>query len=193
MSELFPQSSTALNHLAAIRTGLSSREKDDFYATPTKCTDALLSVERFDGPIWEPACGNGAISRVLPGEVISTDLIDRGFGISGRDFLFEQELLAPNVVTNPPFKLVDEFVLHALHLGAEKVAIFMRLAWLEGRARHKLLWSKHPPVRVWTFCGRQTLCRGDDPNPKDKGGAIAFAWFVWERGFTGSPSLGWLP
>ena len=192
---LFPDAPRpfALNHLAAVRTGLSAREKDDFYATPEKCTRALLSVEAFDGAFWEPACGNGAISKALPGPVVSTDLIDRGFGVAGRDFLFEQDLLAPNIVTNPPFKLADEFVLHALHLGAVKVAIFMRLAWLEGKARHAALWGPHPPARVWTFCGRQTLWRGDDPNPQDKGGAIAFAWFVWEHGHTGKPELGWLP
>lgn len=183
----------ALNHLAAVRQGLPFRERDDFYATPEKCTRALLRVETFEGAFWEPACGNGAISRVLPGDVVSTDLIDRGFGVAGRDFLFEQDLLAPNVVTNPPFKLVDEFVLHSIHLGAEKIAIFMRLAWLEGRARHKKLWEPHPPIRIWTFCGRQTLWRGDDPNAKDTGGAIAFSWFIWERGYHGAPAMGWLP
>lgn len=183
----------ALNHLAAVRSGLSIREKDDFYATPAKCTRALLGVETFDGPIWEPACGDGAISKALPGVVISSDLVDRGFGISRRDFLMERELLAPNIITNPPFKLVDEFVLHAIDLGAEKIAIFMRTAWLEGRARYAKLWGPHPPARIWQFCGRQTLWRGDDPDAKDKEGAIAFAWFVWDRAYVGKPTIGWLP
>lgn len=195
MSDLFgfdARKPNAINHLARVREGLSARERDDFYSTPEKCTRSLLSVENFDGGTWEPACGNGAISKVLPGDVVSTDLIDRGFGSPCRDFLLELELLAPNIVTNPPFKLADEFVLHALTLGARKVAIFMRLAWLEGRKRHTKLWGPHPPVRVWVFSGRQTLWRGDDPNAKDKGGAIAFAWFVWEHGFKGSPKIGWL-
>lgn len=192
MSDLF-KNPHALSPLAAVRSGLSVREKDDFYATPTKCTVALLSVETFNGPIWEPACGDGAISRALPGDVISTDLVDRGYGISRRDFLMERKLLAFNIVTNPPFKLADEFVLHALELGAEKIAIFMRLAWLEGRARHTKLWGPYPPARVWTFCGRQTLWRGDDPNARDSGGAIAFAWFVWEKGHVGPYAGGWLP
>lgn len=171
------------------------RQQDDFYATPSRCTEALLSVETFPHRIWEPACGDGAISRVLESaghEVVSTDLVARGFGTSRRDFLMEHVLAAPAVVTNPPFKLGDEFTLHALHLGAEKVAIFQRTAWLEGRARHVSLWGPHPPVRVWQFCGRQTLWRGDDADKKDTGGAIAFAWFIWERGHVGAPSLGWL-
>jgi hypothetical protein len=172
------------------------READDFYRTPARCTERLLEVERFPSVIWEPACGDGAISEVLRDAghmVISTDLVDRGYGASHRDFLMEYTLSAPAIITNPPFKLADEFVLHALALGVEKVAMFMRLAWLEGGARHTRLWSRHPPVRIWTFSRRQTLWRGDDPNAKDKGGAIAFAWFVFERGFAGHPELRWLP
>ena len=41
------------------------RQKDDFYATPAASTEALLSVEKFDGRIWEPCCGQGHISKVL--------------------------------------------------------------------------------------------------------------------------------
>ena len=171
------------------------REKDDFYPTPPCSTEALLSVERFPSMVWEPACGDGAISRVFEAfghEVVSTDLVDRGFGIARRDFLMEQELAAPAIVTNPPFKLADEFVLHALHLGATKVAILARLAWLEGSRRKDSLWCRTPIARIWVFSKRQTLWRGDDPNAKGKGGAIAFAWFVWEVGYIGKPVLGWI-
>lgn len=171
------------------------RQKDDFYATPHACTEALLAVERFPLKVWEPACGDGAISVVLERhghDVVSTDLVNRGFGTARRDFLFETRLAAPAVVTNPPFKLGDDFARHALALGVEKMAIFHRLAWLEGRARYDALWSKHPPIRIWQFCGRHTLWRGDDADKKDKGGTIAFAWFVWERGYQGAPAIGWL-
>ena len=171
------------------------REANDFYKTPASCTVALLAVESFTTPVWEPACGDGAISGPLLDaghQVVSTDLVDRGYGASRRDFLMEQRLLAPAIITNPPFKLADEFVLHALHLGAVKVAMFMRLAWLEGSGRHGRLWSRHPPARVWVFSKRQTLWRGDDPAARENGGAIAFAWFVWERGHDGAPALGWI-
>ena len=82
----------------------ANREKDDFYETPPEATRALLSVESFEGAIWEPACGRGAISKVLEGaghEVISTDLMDRGYGENRVDFLMEWRPLAPNIVTNP--------------------------------------------------------------------------------------------
>src|SRR5215470_5861126 len=67
-----------------------ARADHDFYPTPPEAVRALLSVEQFDGPIWEPACGDGAISRVLEEQghqVTSTDLIDRGYGEADVDFL----------------------------------------------------------------------------------------------------------
>lgn len=171
------------------------RERDDFYRTPSSVTEALLSVERFGPRVWEPACGDGALSRVLERsgyDVVSSDLIDRGYGTPDRDFLLERRREADDLVTNPPFRLADQFVAHALGLGCTKVALFARLAFLEGAARRQALWQPHPPARVWVFSKRQTLWRGDDPDPRDKGGVIAFAWFVWEAGHTGT-MLGWLP
>lgn len=181
---------------ARTRLVTGETEKDHFYSTPPRATLALLSVEAFEGDIWEPACGNGAMSQVLTDSgyiVHSTDLVDRGFGEARTDFLMETRLRAPNVVTNPPFKLSDEFALHALFLGARKIALFQRTAWLEGTKRHANLWSRFPPTHIWVFSSRVTLWRGDDPDPKDKGGVMSLAWFVWDRGFRGIPALGWLP
>jgi hypothetical protein len=76
-----------------------SRRKDDFHETPSVAVEALLSVETFTGPIWEPACGRGAISEVLiehGHDVISTDLVDRGYGTGRTDFLLEWQARAPN-------------------------------------------------------------------------------------------------
>ncbi len=95
-----------------------NRHKDDFYATPPEATRALLSVETFKGLIWEPACGDGAISRVLQERypVVSTDLVDRGFGPSGQDFLMQTRVV-DNIITNPPFKLATEFIRKSLDLA----------------------------------------------------------------------------
>lgn len=78
----------------------------EFYPTPPEATRALLSVEQFDGSIWEPACGDGAISKVLIEagyKVVSTDLIERGYAKGGYDFLKSSTPLAKNIVTNPPY------------------------------------------------------------------------------------------
>lgn len=176
--------------------GLPAVEPDHYYDTPHSCTEALLKREVFGETVWEPAAGKCAIVDVLESngyDVRASDLVDRGTGrVEIEDFLATAALRAYSIVTNPPFKLADEFVLHAFALGAEKLAIFQRLTWIEGGKRYDKLWSKHPPVRIWAFSARQTLWRGDDPNAKSKGGTIAFAWFVWERGYTGAPSLGWI-
>lgn len=173
------------------------REKDDFYRTPPDVTRALVMRERFSIPkhVWEPACGDGAISKVLDDEgyqVISTDLVDRGFGSAQRDFLMEGHALADGIVTNPPFKLADAFIQHAIALGVSYVAIFQRLAWLEGAKRRDVLYRPNPPARVYVFSARVTLWRGDEESP-GKGGAIPFAWFVWDRANTdASTKLYWI-
>lgn len=169
------------------------REKDDFYPTPAPATEALLAREAFGAHIWEPACGDGAISRVLEAHghsVVSTDLFDRGFGESRIDFLMERRLLAPQIITNPPFKMAEEFVRHALDLGAEKVAVLLRLAWLEGSAR-KQLFESTPLARVHVASRRLSMARGGTDNGNGGGSMIAFAWFVWDRSHEGAPELGW--
>ena len=169
------------------------REKDDFYPTPPAGTRALLAVEKFSGPIWEPACGRGDISRVLEEAghvVVSTDLIDRGYGEPKRDFLFESESLAPNIITNPPFKLSEEFVRKSLTLTTGKVAMLLRLAWLEGKQRRELF-ETTPLARVWVFSGRLNMQRGEIHNG-GSGGMMAFAWYVWEHGHEGPASIGWV-
>ncbi|MEM9085331.1 MAG: hypothetical protein AAGB23_05360 [Pseudomonadota bacterium] len=171
-----------------------NREKDDFYPTHPGATEALLSVEQFDAFVWEPACGEGDMSRVLEAHdysVLSEDLIDRGYGNTGHDFLLAQNLKAKSVVTNPPFKLALEFCEHAISLGAHKTAMFLRLAFLEGIKR-KTFFEKHPPARVWVMSRRVPMQRGRLSQKGDGHGVMAFAWFVWERGFTGAPTVGFL-
>src|SRR5690606_6095380 len=139
-----------------------NREKDDFYPTWPAATAALLTRERFDGPIWEPACGEGDMSRVLEAagyDVISTDLVDRGYGEPRVDFLMEWEPRAPNIVTNPPFGLAREFVDKALMLTTGKVAMFLRLAFLESIERG--VWLPTTPLaRIYIMSRRVPMQRG---------------------------------
>jgi hypothetical protein len=168
-----------------------NREADDFYPTPPEATMSLLALEEFGPRIWEPACGTGDISKVLEAagfDVVSSDLVNRGYGKSRIDFLMEHQLAAPDVITNPPFKNAEAFVRHALGLGAAKVAMLMRLAWLEGSAR-KRLFDTTPLARVHVSSRRLTLLRGGDEAVRGKGSMIAFAWFVWERDYAGAHEL----
>ncbi len=164
------------------------REPNDYYKTPPRYTLPMLARERFDGVVWECACGDGAISRVLPGEVISTDLHDRGFGESGVDFLATTKQVN-HIVTNPPYSLAQKFVEHALQCVSGKVAMLLKLNFLEGQKR-KPFFERTPLRTVYVFSDRISFDKGD---VESKGsGLLAYAWFVWEIGYQGKPTLEWI-
>ena len=114
----------------------NNRVENDFYPTPPYATNALLDREKFIGNIWECACGDGAISKLLISEgydVYSSDLIDRGFGVQ-HDFLKTNKKF-DNIVTNPPFNLATEFTIHGLKSINNKMALLCKLSFLEGKKR----------------------------------------------------------
>lgn len=176
-----------------------TRAPYEFYPTPPEATRALLSVEEFDGPIWEPACGEGHISKVLVKagyEVVSTDLILRGYGEGDVDFLREREPRAKHIVTNPPYGrgLGDAFVLKALELTAEtggSVAMLLNLASLAHPSRHEL-WTRHPPAVIYALdelvCwpeGRPELARSSTATHR-------YCWVVWKPGSGSETVFRWL-
>ena len=84
----------------------------DFFPTPRWATFALIDNEKFNGEIWECACGDGTMSKVLEETgcaVLSSDLYDRGYGEVGLDFLTSTRY-ADNIVTNPPYNCAEGLV-----------------------------------------------------------------------------------
>lgn len=186
VSDNHRKAGTAVDHV--------NREKDDYYPSPPESVEALLKVEKFQGAIWEPACGCGSISRTLIAnghEVVSTDLVNRGYGQYPIDFLMEYKPLAPNIITNPPFKMAMDFVEKSLQLTTGKVCMLLRLAFLEGIERKKMFEST-PLARVHVFSWRVKIQRGRMATKDDASGMIAMAWFVWEHGYEGAPTITWL-
>lgn len=165
----------------------------DFYPTPAWATYALIDNEKFEGNIWESACGDGAMSDVLTktgNHIISSDLYDRGFGEVGVDFRYAEKIV-DNVVTNPPFNAAEEFVTSGLRIARHKVALLLRLAFLEGAKRQHSIFNNHAPARVWVFSERITFYpRGAE---RKGSGTTAYAWFVWDQAHTGPTELKWLP
>lgn len=163
----------------------------DFYPTPAWATHALADNERFEGDVWESACGNGAMSDVLElygNRVISSDLYDRGFGEAGVDFL-AADRRASNIVTNPPYNSAEGFVRAGLEKADRKFALLLRLAFLEGANRQRTIFSKCPPSRVWIFSERITFYPA---KAEQKGsGTTAYAWFVWDKDTPGQTELRW--
>lgn len=171
------------------------RHKDDWYPTPPYATEALLSVEQFDEHVWECACGDGAISKVLvdAGHVVSsTDLNDFGYGTPGIDYLMETQLQADHIISNPPYKLANEFIKHSIELGVTKHCWLLRLAFLEGQKRFDDIFQHNPPARVYVFSKRLTIWRGDEDQAwYGSSGKTAYAWFCFEQGATDT-RLSWL-
>lgn len=157
---------------------------NDLYETPEPATRALIRHERMDHHIWEPACGRGAIARLLREaghQVECTDLVDYGYGEAGRDFLFEQAAppLCRQIVTNPPFKLMDSFVRRGLEL-CNSVIVLARWAYAEGAGRSDLI-DGHLS-RVWLGRERLPMMHRDGwDGPKIGNSGAPFAWFVFER------------
>ena len=163
----------------------------DFFPTPAWATHALVDNEQFTGEIWEPACGDGAMSEVLAttgNTVISSDLYNRGYGETGIDFLTTTKRQA-NIVTNPPFNSAEGFVAVGAQNAQRKFALLLRLAFLEGANRANTIFHRLPPARVWVFSERITFyMKGVQTGGS---GTTAYAWFVWDKAHAGPTELKW--
>lgn len=173
------------------------RENDDYYATEPKATELLLSLEKFSPNIWECACGGGHMAKVLKEngyEVKATDLIYRGYGEGNIDFL---KCIAPfegDIITNPPYKYATEFIYKALELipAGNKVAMFLKIQFLEGKKRKKLF-EKYPPKTIYVSSSR-LLCAKNalfEEMIAGGGSAVAYAWYIWEKGYNGDTIIKW--
>ncbi len=193
-----PNSGASTKHVHGINPDAANRPESDFYKTPPVATERFLDHEQVQGPCWEPACGDGAISKVLESrgvEVRSTDLYDHGYGTSGVDFLTceRPDFDFRTIITNPPFKHARAFAERALSFEADKTCLLMRLLWLEGSKRRSFF-ADTRLTRVWVHSSRVNVARrGQDWGDGGLGGMVAFAWYVWEKGHVGPPTLGWLP
>lgn len=158
----------------------------DYFPTPAWATHALIDNEKFVGDIWESACGDGAMSRVLETtgcKVRSTDLFNRGYGEAGHDFVGSTRA-ADNIITNPPYNCAEGFVQSGVRNSKRKFALLLRLAFLEGSNRANTIFSKCPPSRVWVFSERITFYPAGAVQAGS--GTTAYAWFVWDNDASGT-------
>lgn len=176
---------------------LTERQPDDYYATDPKAVELLLEQENFSNNVWECACGEGHISKVLEKHgynVLSTDLIYRGFGDEDSlNFLETENVdLETNIITNPPYKFAQQFVEKAIKSIADgfKVAMFLKLQFLEGKTR-KQMFKKYPPKIIYVSSSR-LKCAINGNFEKLGSSAVAYAWYVWEKGYSGNTVIDWI-
>lgn len=169
----------------------------DHFPTPPWATRALcewLADCRLlkGGTAWEPACAEGHMARPLAeyfGDVHASDIHDYGFG-EVADFLWPTDRRADWIITNPPFRLADQFARTAIERAREGAAMLVRTAFLEGGARHAGLFTPFPPSDVLQFVERVPMHKGR----LVKGGstATAYCWIVWRKDAPTGTHFHWL-
>lgn len=182
------------------------REEDDFYATDPKALERLIkatphifySARELGTTIWEPACGDGNLSKFLVKNgfvVYSSDLKDRGYEEVKVDFLnCKISKCPPIILTNPPYSLATEFIEHALELlpeGGLYIAL-MNISYLAGQKRFERVYSKGVLREVYIFSKRIECWRNNDRETYGGKAMADFAWYVFQKGYNGQPTLYWL-
>ena len=172
------------------------REVNDYYATDPAAIDYLLEGgATLSHNLWECACGEGHLSKKLSAlgyDVKSTDLIYRGFGEGGVDFLQCSSGFDGDIITNPPYKFASDFVTHALALvnSGNKVFMFLKLQFLEGKSRRALFDSKQ--LKAVYVSSSRIKCAKNGGFEDISSSAVAYAWFEFEKGFCGDPVIKWI-
>ena len=186
--------STFIN-LGATNHARGVRESNDYYATDPIAGRLLLEVELDLNNIWECACGAGHLAKVFDeaGKLgKATDLVDRGFcGVE--DFLLNLEPYHDgDIVTNPPYKYAKEFVEQALKKVDEgrKVCMFLKVLFLESQSR-KELFKQYPPKTIYISSSRINCAKNGDFKTYNSS-AIAYAWYVWVKGYKGETVIKWI-
>lgn len=187
---------------AVMSQRIEAKDAPDDFPTPPWATRALLeyvigsNVSLEQNTCLEPACGAGHMARVLEEyfrTVIRSDAYDYGYG-QVRDFLtypFEAHSV-DWVITNPPFRLSEKFVLRALDIAKEGVAILARTVFLESVGRYRNLFERTPPSKFAQFTERVPMLRGRLDQKATT--ATGYAWLVWEMQATNNPPrLMWIP
>lgn len=177
---------------------------NDLYESPVEAVYALLKLQTtgvmrpLPRLVWEPACGPGVIAKALRGaghEVVATDLVDYGAracpgAVFGVDFLMETAMWPGTgaIVTNPPYKLANEFVRHAYAIGAERVVLLLRAMFIEGLGRTDVL-EELGLHSVYVFRNRLPMMHRDGYDGPKHGSNVPFAWFDWHFGYSSPTHL----
>ena len=171
------------------------RAENDYYATDPIAAHLLLEVEPELYNIWECACGEGHLAKVFDNKNKlnkATDLIDRGYGAIENFLYCNEPYHAGDIITNPPYKYAKEFVEHALDLIDEGryVCMFLKVLFLESRSR-KQLFQQYPPKTIYISSSRINCAKNGDFNLYTSS-AIAYAWFVWQKGYNSEAIIKWI-
>lgn len=179
------------------------RGDHDYYATSPRALELFSPLYPIAHKVFEPSCGEGHLSKWLVEhghDVLSTDLVDRGYGIGGIDFFKVGGMFCDcqgtkllgewangetfDILTNPPYNVSLDYVLHAIELIPDDghVLMFLKTSWLEGKERKRRLFDINPPRYLYQFSGRIACAmNGDFERMKKSGSAVGYAWYVFNK------------
>lgn len=174
---------------------------DDF-PTPPWATRALCEwlgenrFQLFNCDCREPAANRGHMVAPLKEyfrDVEAADIHDYGAGFPVEDYLWPVVRNKVDfVITNPPFRLAQQFIEKMLEQSRLGCAVIVRSAFLEGVGRYNDLFSRTPPTDILQFSERVVMHKG---KLSAKGStATAYCWLVWrkQRGAAGRTRMHWI-
>jgi hypothetical protein len=174
--------------MLTVQSPPDKRNKNDLYSTPLHCTRLLLENEKFSGSILEPACGKGAITKVLH----EYNLQYTAYDIE-TDFFTETNQYT-NIITNPPFCKSTDFLLHAKKIATNKIAFLLPINYLQSAERWDKVWQDKvfPLKTIYTFTRYLLMEEDFRADGKCKSGMTLFSWFMFQKGYQGEPTIKWL-
>lgn len=125
--------------------------------------------------------------------VRATDIVDRGYGEGGVDFLTTDFPSGKyDIIMNPPFNICVDFIKKALLIAKNKVAVLMPLRYLSSIERYDL-YKDYPPIRVYVYIERICIAKNGEFEKYESGcNPLIYAWYVWEKGYKGETTLKWI-
>ena len=186
--------------LGSTTFGSEPRQVRDYYATDPVALEKFLQAFEEDGNrlhlnIWEPACGEGNLVEVLEQrghQVRGSDIYDYGNN-EVQNFLESEYLYDGDILTNPPYKIAKEFVQHGIEKIPEgcQVVMLLRIQFLESKGRYE--WFKNnPPKWIYVHSSRIKIWKNNDSVKYPGTQPLCYAWYVWEKGYTGHTNLRWI-
>lgn len=171
-------------NIGASSHSTKARAENDYYSTDETAIRLLHRNNLLDKdvPYWETAVGGGRLAKELKrlGYNVSkeTDLYDRGYGESGVDFFKCKEVFQGNTITNPPYSVINEWIIHSLKITSNKIYIFCRIQTIETMNRWRI-YKNNPPLYICPFVKRVRCYRND--NKKREDNAVCYSWFIWDN------------
>jgi hypothetical protein len=174
------------------------RKESDFYATPKSLTREFLKATCSEDVWWkngitiDPCAGKNAIMEVLQ-EFGFTPVIAHDINTDGVDFLTDNTLV-DNIITNPPYSLANEFILHAKEVVRCKFAMLLPITYLQGSYRYNYIWldTEFPLASVYVF-NRFPMLEGNiREDGKFSTGMTCYAFYIWDRNHEGKPEINWI-